>query len=258
MASSSSYPKSPWWSLEILKARFNESEPIEPFDIDDFKTEVASCTTDYRSPEGGTPWKPSLFDIDTIIAMLCYDTVLPTDYARRWVLNRQWSDKEPKRYQELGMVCICGRDTFGTVYMRKENADKRDKSGLGLPRAGYCGSQKVWVLNPMSKAYAAKTLDKHAVRLHKKPFKDMDSKQRAEVLKDVMQDRKDLVFKWLSCQEDVKKAEAEVGKKDGPSKLQKRKNEVVAAKERLDDAGGVLLWDKAYNDMPKVQDDDFS
>lgn len=253
-------PRPVWWTdavHNILNSHYDDDK-APPFDIKSFKTQVAGYTTAYRS-DNGKRWDPTLFDIDLVIGIIESDfrrDYVPGD-AKKWVLNKQWTDKEPKRYQELGMVCTCGREEDGVVYMRQENADKSDKSGIGFPRAGCCGSEEVWVLNPMPKAYAAKTLDEHAVRCCGNLFKEIHSYQRPEVLASVRYSRKALVLRWLLCQRVVKEAEAGVEKEDGPKKLQKRKDELVAAKKGLDDAGGVFLWNKAYEDMPKLPEDDF-
>ena len=252
--------KPTWWIPaidDILDSQYDDNTS-PPFDIKSFKSKVAGYTT--TCYENGKRWDPTLFDIDLVIGIIDSDTGRSYEpgAARKWVLNRQWTGTEPKRYQELGIVCICGREEDGKVYMRVENLDKSDKSGIGFPRAGCCGSEEVWVLNPMPKAHAAKSLDEHAVRRCGKKFKRIHSNQIPEVLKDVRYYRKALVRQWLSCQRAVKQAETGVGKTDDPSELRKCKDELAAAKKELDDAGGVFLWNKAYEDMPKVQEDNFA
>ncbi|KAG7010069.1 hypothetical protein G7Y79_00001g003410 [Physcia stellaris] len=249
--------KPDWWTPNIDNILDSHYEyDNAPFDIKGFKTEIAEYTTTYRS-KNGKPWDPSLFDIDLVISILGTTTGSISE-ARSWVLSHQWTEKEPKRYRDLGMVCPCGREEDGRIYMRVENLNKSDKSGIGFPRAGCCGSEKVWVLNPMPKAYVIKNLYQHAVRLYGKMFMDLYSDRKEEILAEVMSNRKALVRQWLSCQRAVKQAETGVGKEDDPNELQKCKDELMAAKKELDDAGGVFLWDKAYEDMPKLQKDNFA
>ena len=252
------YLRPVWWIGEIdgiLLEQYHESYPLYPFDIDKFKTEIASYTKAYRAKDG-TPWTTSLFDIDILISMISDVTGIHISDARRWVLKPQWSDTEPSKYRELGMVCTfgCESDKGDRIYMRVANADKSDKSGIGLPRTGCCGSNEVLVLNPMPKAYATEALDEQARKLYKNAFKEINSDQRKEVLSDVRHHRKALVWHWLSCKEMVREAEAGIGN----STLQLRKTELVDAKKTLDEAGGFFPWNKAYDDMPKVKDDDFS
>lgn len=247
-----------WWvdMIDEILSNHYDYDDVTPFDINSFKALIPSYTTAYLSDDG-RPWDPSLCDIDLVIGIINGDpcrTYMPGE-ARNFVLNHQWSDTEPKRYRELGMVCPCGRYKDTIVYMRVANADRSDKSGIGHPRAGCCGSEEVLVLNPMPEAYAAKIADQHVLRYYRKHFKELNSDQKAEVLADVRKDRKALVMQWLSWQREVKKAEAGVGNKDGPKTLQNCKDELLKAKKRLEEVGDVFLWNRAYDDMEEVPQD---